>query len=217
MAADPCIGLSHIYTALILLVAGVSDALYREVEPPLWYVASKGGFILASIDAIHVKGLALESYAALIAVSIAPAAAAYILYRLCLLGGSDYLALGFIALSSPLPAASIPIPPALASLVAAAPLIALYYTWKLWYACGLACLRRGYARVKPSQAVYVGFYRWWIPRSRGGGEGCSIEDDPLEAARGKSFEATPGIPMVSLVAAGYIAYLALALAICWGV
>jgi alkylation response protein AidB-like acyl-CoA dehydrogenase len=124
-------------------------------------------------------------------------------------GGSDVAAIAFIAVSSPIPSpAGPPIPPSLASLALVAPFAAAYYSYKLLAACGVRCLLRGSARVSAEDLAMSGFYRWWIPRSREGG-GCGIEvSPPEEAARsGGSVDATPGLPLVSLVALGYATYL----------
>ncbi|MCE4611023.1 MAG: hypothetical protein F7B17_03535 [Desulfurococcales archaeon] len=200
----------HYYTLIILVLAGLFDVVYREVDPLYWYLAGKAGFLLSLADAINM-GIPPKVYMTLIAISLAPALGAFLLYRLCLLGGSDVWALAFIAVSSPLPVTPyLPIPPSIAAAGLGGVVALVYYIFKLLSACGIPCLLRGSVKVSSRELVYSSFYRWWLPKASSGGS-CTIEQSAPEvaASKGGYVEASPGIPLGAGIALGYAIYLVL--------
>ena len=211
MALPDLLLIEHYYTLTVLVVAGLFDIVYREVDPLYWYLAGKAGLLVSLSEAIAM-GISPKAYMALVAVSLAPALGALLLYRACLLGGSDVWALAFIAVSSPLPAMSYPlIPPSIAAAGLGGVAALGYYAFKLLAACGVQCLLKGSVKVSSKDLAYNSFYRWWLPKTSSDGS-CAIEESAPEvaASRGGFVEVSPGIPLGAGIALGYTAYLVLA-------
>ncbi|BAN89563.1 hypothetical protein [Aeropyrum camini] len=195
--------------SLLLAVAGIMDLLWREIEPAYWYISLK--IVLLTVAAsLYLQGgvpaapskvtLQLGFTLLLVAVSI-------LLYKMCMLGGSDVAAFTLIALASPY-SPSLPIPPLAASLLAATPPAVAYII------LSYARLRLNRGVVTPEDLAFNPRFKWWIPSARGEAveklfQGCRLDADPpaLAALGGGRVRAEPGIPLVAFIALGYLAYI----------
>ena len=183
------------YVAVILGFSAVLDALYREIDPEVWYVS------LPLATALGVGSL-LESgfrgplwvpylLGGLVLASLA------ILYYVGLMGGADVGAAALLWLG--LPVYGQALPTIYTALLYSAPIVALYYLYKMAGACRLRCIAGG-PRVKGSQLLAM---RWWAPR------GYRIEGDVHELLAeqnlyDESLRATPLMPWVTILFAGFL-------------
>jgi hypothetical protein len=209
--------LSEAYVLAVMSVAGYSDALKREVEPLLWLASSKLGLSLGALCmAGHVAQLGLPLFAAVYALSFAPAAVVYVLYRLGYMGGADFLALAFMAATLPLIEGTVVPAPMLAVIYSVAPTLAHRVLVGVMV-CGwsrASCLVSLRVSVEAREIVYSRRSLWWIVVDERLGGRMLLE--PHEAAvrvvgrrLDERVEATPGMPYVAHLAVG----LALALAL----
>ncbi|GBF09618.1 hypothetical protein apy_13430 [Aeropyrum pernix] len=195
---------------ILLLVAGLMDALWREIEPAYWYLAVKTSLLVFAASLYLEGGLASAPSKALVHVSLTLilVAVSLALFKLCLLGGSDVAAFVLVAVSSPY-SPGLPIPPLAVALIASAPLAAIYIT------VSHVRLRRRGGLLTPEDLAFDPRFKWWIPRVEGEVverffHGCRLDADPpaLAALTGRRVRAEPGIPLVAFIALGYLAYVA---------
>lgn len=204
------------YVGLVLLIAGVLDAVYREVEPLYWYIATKAGILVSIAVAGYGASLYGGGYYYLLLVytllSLIPVAVVGVLYKLCMIGGADVGAIAFIALSMPVVEWSLLPPVYLILLYTLVPLIAYNIYVSLRHCRGLraGCLK-GSIDVDRDSLLSSKEYRWWMPEV----EGCSIEgykDELVFRYHGGSsgtVKASPGNPYVAFIAIAYLIFLLL--------
>ncbi|MCE4615958.1 MAG: hypothetical protein F7C09_02720 [Aeropyrum sp.] len=202
----------YLYALIVLAMAGASDALYREVDPPLWYIGSKAGILLFTLTTSNLDLTINEAFMALQGILVV--IAAYILYRLCMLGGADVAALIFILFSTPLPL-HLPISPIAASLALSAPALGAYLAFS-----SLKARRSGWL-AGPEDLVVGGRFKWWLPKVQefdlsDNRKTCALDYDPpavLVLSSRDRARVEPGLPLVAFISLGYMLYLVVELAL----
>ncbi|MCX8165565.1 MAG: A24 family peptidase [Acidilobaceae archaeon] len=189
------------YVTLVMLYAGISDIRTREVDPRLWLAASIPGAPLALLTALSDS----LTYILSMLLSLLVVAVAYVLYRFCIMGGADVLAMLFVAVMSPV--GTIFPSLYLAVIYSAAPsvLAQVYYNYRFCRSLSLGCIFATSHEVEVKRLLEDPALRWWGVS----GESCR-EEDPREILMRVSggdlaakVRVSPGHP--------YIAYLAIGL------
>ncbi|MEN3000124.1 MAG: A24 family peptidase [Acidilobaceae archaeon] len=190
------------YVTLVMIFAGISDIRTREVDPRLWLLAGIPGAPLALLTAVSEPFMYFLS----LLLSLLVVAAAYVLYRLCIIGGGDVLAMLFIAVISPI---GTIIPSLfLAVLYSSVPsvLAQVYYNYRFCRSLKLSCLMAGSHEVEARRLLEDPALRWWGVRE----EFCSEEDphDIIMRISGGDLSAkvraSPGHPYVAHLAVGLL-------------
>jgi len=196
---DP-VAAAQAYAALVLVAAGVLDAVYREIDPELWLAALPAAAPLGAAVALESPDWRL--YYGLSALIVAVVAA---LYWLGYMGGGDVGAAAVLAVALPYSPSSI-LPPLYAAVIYSAPIYLAWMAWTLARECGFPCVARARARFTGRR---LAARDWWSPAGLGEPVGDAHEVVAEAGAWDRELEAAPLAPWVSLLAAGYLAFLAL--------
>ena len=211
----PWCDIAAAYAIGVMGVAAYSDAVKREVEPLLWLSASKLGLSLALLCIReYVSYLGLGLFLAVYMLAFSPALFVLLLYRLGYMGGADFLALLFMAITFPLRSGDLIPMPMLAVVYSAVPslthrvLLGLRVCKRHGY--GVSCLVSLRLRVEARELVYSSKKSWWLVTDRRL-EGQAMLMEPHEAAVRVAgsrledrIEATPGLPYVTHLALGLV-------------
>lgn len=192
--------MSELIALVTLIVAAIQDIKKREVSPTIWLVATP---VAAALTLIDTNILEL----AYLLASLLPAFVAFVLYRLCMIGGADVIALLFLAVAVPQGDGLLLPPTYLTITYSLLPAVAYQlYSNSLICRGGVACMLSQSHEVEVERLMNDERFRWWIPE----GEACSEEDPREIIARaaggdgGKLVRVSPGHPYVAHLAVGYI-------------
>ncbi|MEM1873385.1 MAG: hypothetical protein QXS85_01595 [Acidilobaceae archaeon] len=184
------------------------DVKAREVPPLYWAlaIAIATPITLYSYTILNI-GLAVIAVNVLLSLSLT--LLVYVLYRECVMGGADVLALLFLSLSSPVFPDSFMPGPFLAVLYAVVPVL-VYHIYSVRLVCrDIRCLLRLEFEIPAWRLMEDSRLRWWIVLS-GSEEYCEVEEDAPQAAARISggnpnaiLRATPGHPYIAHLAVGY--------------
>jgi len=181
---------------VVLSIAGILDALYREVDTELWLAALPFGFSLGFLSLQDYPYSVYLPYIFTIPIIII----LIILYYLGFLGGADVWLSIFLAFSMPVVDRSL-LPGLYLSFLYSSPFFLAYYLWKLYSKCGISCIRALGVKVKGRDIVEE--LRWWIPK------GARIIGDPHEIVTfeelwDKEVFASPLLPVVAITVFGAV-------------
>lgn len=189
---------SMLLVLLVMMIAAIQDVRKREVEPVLWLVAIPLG------AAITLSQMSQERVIYLL-FSLLPAAVSFVLYKRCMIGGADVLALLFIAIAAPWDRDLLVPPVYMIVLYSIVPSLA-YQLYSNLLVCGgsASCLLSQSHEVEAGRLLRDQRLRWWIPE----GEACSEEDPREVIARlsdgdeSRRIKVMPGHPYVAHLAIG---------------
>lgn len=197
-----------LYATLVMGYAAIEDVKRREVDTKVWILATLAGAPFSALAALaDVWKHMLFLLSSLLLVTLA-----YALYRLCLIGGADVLAMAFIALIAP--AGHLLLPPLFLAVLYSPLSVLAYQLYSNYLFCGSLeprCLLAFSHKVEARRLIEDPRLRWWVVS----GEACkeeSQEDIVLRASGGElslQLEASPGHPYVAHLAVGMIATLLL--------
>ncbi len=190
------------YIIVVMVVAGLLDLLYREIEPLYWVYLTLAGAILYLKEAGHI----LEELSLVhMALAILPVLVVAVLYMAGAIGGADLLALVFLAASSPyLPGNILPVT-VQAVIYASIPSL-IHRIFMAWRACGVSCIVSGRVRVEGWRLLRDPRFRWWLVSDRRlGRPAMDLENWEAVARLGGGeavVEASPGLPYTAHLAIG---------------
>jgi Flp pilus assembly protein protease CpaA len=222
---NPC-GVAEGSLLLTLSLAAYMDSRYRDVEPALWLSAARALAPLGILCALH-----LNPQRPLLALALSNAVAValvLVLYAAGLLGGGDVFAIAAIATVTPAIPGSL-LPPSVLSLLYGSLVPALLIPILCVLNVAKVRGRRRLARLARERGLATSLFicatsvlttvgkaqerGWLYPSKWDLGEGYSIvERDPpellAEIARERGLDsevwATPGLPQVAFILAGYV-------------
>ena len=206
--------LQEVYVLIVLVIAGLLDVVYREIEPLYWYIASKAGALLVLAEASYGASLYGGEYYYMVMVylllSLVPVIVVLALYRLCMIGGADVGAIAFIAVTLPLHAGSL-VPPIYLIIIYTLAPMAAYSAYIYLARCKgplIRCLR-GPVVVDTRELLVRREYMWWMPSVGGCSIGLYKDEAVFRRYKGlkRRVEASPGNPYVSFIAVAYIIFL----------
>ncbi|MEB3760858.1 MAG: prepilin peptidase [Desulfurococcales archaeon] len=196
--------LAVVYTGIVLGVLGYLDYRYREIDPEIWYpliiIGAGIGFYYSSLlyDA--------KLYMAGIVVAIAITGIFTVSYLLGLMGGADIYAVTFLSLTLPTPLHGTGLPPVLSVILYSSILAAIYRAISIGYALGPRHILKSSIKIEKRRLLEDVRLKWWLPK------GIDIEEDLAEElykAPGEILQASPGIPLITMMFIGFLAYLVL--------
>ncbi len=202
-----------VYALAVLGYAALLDVRFREVPPRYWVLTGVPGALISV--PIHLLSYDFKVLAVYYLASIIVVAIVYVMYRFCMIGGADVLALTLISVLAPIrPGSFIPFI-YLVILYSAMPALA-YQAYSGFKICGsldIKCVARLKYRVKAGKLLGGEEFKWWLVDVE---DGCSIDED-LKSAIAKASKgdpeayilASPGHPYVAHLAIGYAIALAL--------
>ncbi|MDM7274581.1 MAG: hypothetical protein P3X22_000425 [Thermoprotei archaeon] len=194
---------------VVLGYAALLDVRFREVTPRYWVLAGVPG-ALVSVP-IYVLGYDFRVLAVYYLASIIVVAVVYVMYRFCMMGGADVLALALISVLAPIRPGSFMPFIYLAVLYSVIPGLA-YQVYSGFKVCGsldFKCAARLKYRVKAGRLLGDEGFKWWLVDVEGG---CSIDED-LRSAVAKASKGDPEAYVVASPGHPYVAHLAIGYAI----
>ncbi len=204
MEFSPCT-ISATIAVVGLLIAGVMDVLFREIDPELW-----PPFLILSIP----TGLSctLENYDPSIVkifyiFGLAFVGIVGLIYLAGAIGGADLFSLLLVFISMPTPLeGGLGLPPVIVVSLIAAVLSLVYRVITISRATSLSDSLKMSVKVSKEDLLRDKRFAWWIPR------GVNIEDEwaiaILDIEEDK-VEASPGSPFIALLFISTLIYLAL--------
>ncbi len=195
--------LATIYAGLVLGILGYLDYRYREIDPETWYPLTIIGAGIGFYYSISLYDARL--YLAGIIVALAIIGVFAVSYLLGLMGGADIYAVGFLSLTLPTPLHEEGLPPVLSIILYSSILATIYRAVAVAYALGPRNVFRFSHMIEKRRLLEDRRFMWWLPK------GIDIEEDLAEElymAPGKILKASPGIPLITMMFLGFIAYLA---------
>jgi len=195
--------IATLWVGLILIIAAVLDFLYRDIDPELWLVGlppaiSLGAACLSASTYPFSPWLPYIMGGILVLLF-------FILYYAGYIGGADLGAATLLWLGTPAhPLEEGMLPGIYGALLYSIPFIIVYMFIVSWKKCGLKCIVKGV----PMKGWKLVEEKWWAPR----GYKLELDVHELVAVEGlydRMVRATPLMPLVAFLAAGYIAYLLL--------
>ncbi|MFN4046296.1 MAG: prepilin peptidase, partial [Acidilobaceae archaeon] len=151
-----------VYVLAALSYAALLDFRFREVPPRYWVLVGVPG-ALVSIP-INVLGYDFKVLAVYYLVSLIVVAVVYFMYRFCMMGGADVLALALISVLTPIrPGSFMPLI-YLTILYSVIPALA-YQVYSGFKACGsldFKCAARLKYRVKAGRLLSDEGFKWWL-------------------------------------------------------
>ncbi|MEM4893364.1 MAG: prepilin peptidase [Acidilobaceae archaeon] len=183
------------------------DLRSRETPPFLWALATIISMPLAFYS-YRTLSLSFVQIVISIMLSLSVTLVVYVLYKKCMMGGADVLALLFLSLCSPVLPDSIVPAPFLTIIYASIPGF-IYHVYSVKLVCkDLSCFLKHRFEVPAKRLAEDPRLRWWMIVD--GESSCVIDvDTPTLAASlarenpERLVKATPGHPYVTHLAIGY--------------
>lgn len=204
---NPLLEYAHGLLVLLLLAgAGLLDVRSREIPPLYWVIAGLAALPVAVY--VYAERYSLHLVLSHMLISSSVALFMFVLYKRCIIGGADVLAVVFLTICSPvIPNSMIPAP-LLAVSYSILPAIA-YHVYSARLVCSsLSCFFKLSFDIPAGRLMSDPRLRWWIVESDD--EIACAEIDAPEAASIASdgdptvvLSATPGHPYVAHIAVGY--------------
>jgi len=197
-----------LYATIALAYTGFLDFKSREVDPKLWLIFLVPGIPISILFNYYLGDTILSLLS--LTLSIPIVALTYIMYRLCMIGGADVLALAFISIIAPYTPGSI-LPTLYATIlysITPALFYQLYSNMKVCRVTSIKCMLSLKHSIEAERLLKDPSFKWWLIDYSGG---CSIDEDKetiIAKASGGNLktilQASPGHPYVAHLSIGLI-------------